>query len=156
MTFRSVFNKLRAWVKQNGRITVVPTVAAASTAFQYDTFAKFVPMKEDEINSFILHKADAKSIQRGVVHSYHTNQFNANPVIEDTFNIQQPLSAANGMLVGVFDGHRYIFALIRIAHLYARVFIFVVLFSSFFVLFCFVLFCAVAFLCFVLQQMFAN
>ena len=45
-------------------------------------------------------------VSRGVVREYHTNQYAANPNIEDTYSVLPSVAAPpGGILFGVFDGH---------------------------------------------------
>lgn len=63
-------------------------------------------LNESTISSILSRHTQSVPINRGHVESVEVSWYQANhPRIEDTFSIVPAMAVANGMLIGVFDGH---------------------------------------------------
>lgn len=108
--FKNALRNLFSKDKRTPRMLIPVSTAAAvggAVMFQHDDYHGAISlMSKNDINAQIGAQARAIPVNRGIIHSYHSNQFQANdPHIEDTFAVQTQLQAANGALFGVFDGH---------------------------------------------------
>ena len=62
------------------------------------------PLPQSTISSILSLNALVTPLQRGQLSSLHSNWYNANPAIEDSFAVE-PLLSSGGVLLGMFDGH---------------------------------------------------